>query len=219
MLRQDIAQAIGDNTEKLSYYAYLALPLALWPLSFIVLRSSFIYAMCASTFVLASFSLIRYRGRIKWGTLSPSSLAAGVVGAVVLYLLFLFGYVAAPLVGLSGSVAGAFGMIYAANTKAELVFLLALIGVFEEIYWRGGIQGIASGKGGLMGRMPWAAAAAYYTLVHISTLNPILVIAALFVGLMTSLIAHKYGIIASTLTHILWIEAIIVFLPLTALAL
>ena len=193
---------------------YLLLPLLLWPLTFIVFGSKFVYAMFFSVLILASLSLYKYGKYIKWNTMGYAKTAmAGVLFAFALYLIFVAGYHVSAAVGLNSSVTDVYSMLYAQNNLAILVILLAFIGLFEEIYWRGGLQGLA-GKSRRFGRVPWMASTAYYTIVHIATLNPILVIAAFAVGLVTSIVAYRYGILASSISHILWIEAIIVFIPI-----
>ncbi|MDE1854885.1 MAG: CPBP family intramembrane metalloprotease [Candidatus Micrarchaeota archaeon] len=195
---------------------YLALPLVLWPLSFIVLQSVFIYALAASTAVLACLSLLLYMDKIVWsrGSSKIIVLIFGAAAAIVLYAIFVFGGAAASALGLGSYVSSVYASIYGSQGKGlSTIFLLALIGLFEEIYWRGGVQGYAAAKSKRFAKVPWVASTAYYTFVHIATLNPILVVSALFVGLCTGIVAHKAGILASTVTHILWIEAIVVFFP------
>lgn len=196
-------------------YLYFLLPMLLWPITFIVLRSVFVYSMLVSVLILASLTLYRNRKLIKWRT--KGYLATALIGigfAVALYLIFYFGNYLATDLGLGGSVNAVYAMLYALKDRALLVILLAFIGVFEEIYWRGGVQGYAEKKTKMFRKYPWVLSTFYYSLVHVSTLNPILVIAAFFVGIVTSLVAYKYGIVASTFTHIIWIEAVVVFLPI-----
>ncbi|MDE1870830.1 MAG: CPBP family intramembrane metalloprotease [Candidatus Micrarchaeota archaeon] len=191
------------------------LPVILWPVSFILLRSAFIYALLASTFVLASISLAYYGKTIVWkrskGAIAP--VAAGLAGAAILYLIFYGGNFAVSYFGIAGLVGNVYAMIYGNVARAQLVVLLAFIGLFEEIYWRGALQSYVRANSKLLRGFPWVATTAYYTLVHISALNPILVVAAFFVGLVTSLMAERYGIISSIAAHIVWIELIVVFLP------
>lgn len=195
---------------------YLLLPLVLWPLSFIVLKSVFIYALAASTAILAALSLILFRKKIVWvrGRSKLTVLAFGAAVSIVLYAIFAAGGSVATYLGLGSYVSSVYASIYGSSgAGVSTIVLLALIGVFEEIYWRGGLQGYAESNSARFAKAPWIASTAYYTLVHISTLNPILVVAALFVGLVTSLVAYKAGILASMMTHILWIEAIVIFFP------
>ncbi|MGI0100301.1 MAG: CPBP family intramembrane glutamic endopeptidase [Candidatus Micrarchaeaceae archaeon] len=196
--------------------ALMVLPAILWPISFIVLRSIFIYALLVSVFILAVLSIYFHRKNILWKKAKRSAwiaVAAGVVGAVLLYLVFYFGNTVVSALGAGGLVGNVYAMIYGDVAKTKLIVLLALIGLFEEIYWRGALQGYIRKNSKTFKNYPWVVTTAYYTLVHISALNPILVVAALFVGLVTSVLAERYGILSSIAAHIVWIELIVVFLP------
>lgn len=195
-------------------YVYFLLPLALWPLTFIVFSKYFVYAMSVSTAILAAFSLLRYRDKIHFMSRSIAKAAGiGAAGAVALYVLFMAGYHIALFTGNIAYVKDVYAMIYSQAQTIVLVILLAIIGICEEVYWRGGLQGFVKKNSKTFRNVPWVASSIYYAAVHISTLNPILVVAALSVGLVTSIIADRYGIGASAIAHIAWIEAIIVFLP------
>jgi membrane protease YdiL (CAAX protease family) len=195
---------------------YFALPLILWPLSFILLRSVFIYALTASTALLAAFTLYRFRKKIKWTRTKNkiAVLAAGFVAALALYLIFVLGKSLSSALGLGAYVSSVYASIYGSQPLAITFVLIAMIGVFEEIYWRGGLQGYVESSKSSFSSMPWVLSTAYYTVVHISTLNPILVAAAWVVGLVTGVLARRFGILASILTHVVWIEAVVVFFPL-----
>jgi membrane protease YdiL (CAAX protease family) len=193
---------------------YFLLPLILWPVSFILLQSTFIYALTVSTAMLALFSVYKYK--ISWIRTKNwhYAILAGLAAAFVLYLLFVLGNVFSNALGLGKFVNSVYASIYETQGNgAVTVFLLAIIGIFEEIYWRGGFQGYVESKSKIFKKIPWVASSCYYAFVHISTLNPILVIAALVVGVVTSIVAYKFGILASVVTHILWIESIVVLFP------
>jgi hypothetical protein len=198
---------------KLKEIIYFTLPLVLWPLSFIVFKSYFIYAVTISTFIFALTSIVWFKDYITWFKGKASIIfLAGVIGSVILYLMFFVGNVAASITGMGVSVNNVYFMIGKNNFLVP--FLLPVIGIFEEMYWRGGMQGFVKKRFKFFSNMPWLFTTAYYSLIHIATLNPILPLAALFVGIVTSLLADRYGIFASMLTHIIWIEAIVVFFPL-----
>ena len=198
---------------------FLLLPLVLWPISFILLRPIFIYAMFASGLILAALSIARYGKYIHWkGKQSVlATVAIGAGAALLLYILFLVGYYVSPLLGIKASVLNVYAMIYSQQSNYVLLPLLAFIGFFEEVYWRGALQGFAGKKTKLFSKMPWAASIIYYSCVHLLTGNPVLALAAFLVGITTSLVANRYGILCSIITHILWIEAIIVFLPVSSI--
>ncbi|MCL4324941.1 MAG: CPBP family intramembrane metalloprotease [Candidatus Thermoplasmatota archaeon] len=171
--------------------------------------------MVGSTGLLALLSLRLHPERIHWVRTRTPVLAVlgGALGAFVLYGLFVLGNIGTADLGLSSYVSNVYAMIYQASSREITIVLLALIGIFEEIYWRGALQGTVEGHPGRFQKYPWVLSTAYYTFVHISTLNPILVGAAMVVGLVTSLVADRVGISGSIVTHLLWIEAIVVFFP------
>lgn len=193
---------------------YFALPLVLWPMVFLVFSNSFVYAMGIAAAALAIFTLWRHRKLVAWKRGGAAKILAwGILGAVILYLVFLAGYYLAIFTGTVAYVHLIYSLIYSQASTIIIVILLALIGVCEEIYWRGGVQGYVEKHSKRFRKAPWVVSTAFYSLVHIATLNPILVLAAFFVGLVTSLLERKHGIAASAMAHVLWIEAIIVFLP------
>ncbi|MDE1825771.1 MAG: CPBP family intramembrane metalloprotease [Candidatus Micrarchaeota archaeon] len=198
---------------------FFLLPLLLWPISFVLLRPIFIYAMFVSGLILAVLSIARYGKYIYWkGRQSVlATIAIGACAALLLYTLFLAGYYVSPLIGIKTSVLNVYSMIYSQQSNYVLLPLLAFIGIFEEVYWRGALQGFAGKKTKLFAKFPWAASIIYYSCVHLLTGNPVLALAAFIVGITTSLVANRYGILCSMITHIVWIEAIIVFLPVSSI--
>lgn len=196
-------------------YIFLLLPIVLWPISFRLLKSVFVYAMFCSTLILALISLYLHRKIIPWKRLSNPLLIVftGIFGAIILSAIFFLGNFAATAVGLHSYVAAVYTSLYNIPNKIVLAILLAFIAIFEEIYWRGALQAFFEKNVKAFAGTPWILGTAYYTLVHIATLNPILVIAAFAVGLVTSIFAYRYGILSSIIIHILWIEAV-VMLPL-----
>ena len=198
--------------------AYLLLPIVLWPIVFMAFSGTFVYAMAAATVFLAILTLALHPELVSWnkGRLT-ASLLYGLIGAAVLYLAFFMGYLAALALGLSGYVSLVYSLIYAQAPRLLVFLMLLVIGVSEEIYWRGGVQGFFNKHSKRFKGRGWMASTAYYSLVHLSTLNPILVVAAFLVGLISSLLAQKRGIAASIVAHVFWIELIIIFLPVLIL--
>jgi uncharacterized protein len=206
---------VGEIIKNIKELVFILLPILLWPISFILLRSIFIYALLGSVFILAGMSLLFYKKSIPWKKLKDNKIIilAGIVGAILLYLIFFFGNFATSILGINGLVGNVYQMIYGSVPKLPLVILLFFIAIFEEIYWRGALQTYIKNNSKMFHKHSWLLATIYYGLVHIASLNPILVLAALLVGLVTSLIADRYGIVSSIITHIVWIELIVVFLP------
>lgn len=91
--------------------------------------------------------------------------------------------------------------------------LFGLIGPSEEIFWRGFLQKnlmkIIGEKQGT------ALAIALYAFVHISALNPMLLIAALVLGLHWSLIFRHYkSLLPGIISHAIWDTLIFVVFPI-----
>ncbi|MEM0200942.1 MAG: CPBP family intramembrane glutamic endopeptidase [Candidatus Micrarchaeaceae archaeon] len=174
--------------------------------------------MTISTIILAFITLVKYKKllRVTQGNLIKG-ITFGLLGAFILYLIFLGGYYLTLITGTVIYVKEVYSLIYLQAQTILLFVLLAIIGICEEIYWRGGVQALIRKNSKIFKKIPWLGAALFYGLIHISTLNPILVLAALFVGFITSILAEKYGIISSMIAHVLWIEFIIIILPVLVL--
>lgn len=57
----------------------------------------------------------------------------------------------------------------------------------------------------------------YYTLVHISTLNPALIAGGAFaIGFIDGVLTDKAGLTASIIAHVVWLELMMVILPLVS---
>ena len=194
--------------------AYLLLPLVLWPVSFILLRQYFAYAMLASSFALALFTALVYREivLIKGGS-AVLSILWGIVGAIALYAIFIAGAYVLRQMGLYSGVEAVYSMVYSQGTGIVLAAGLGMIGIFEEVYWRYGLQRLFGSAGGVLAKFAWVFAALFYGATHFLTANLVLVLAAFVVGIVTSWIASRRGIMASIITHIVWIEMIILVWP------
>lgn len=157
--------------------AYIALPLVLWPLSFDVFSRYFVYGMALSTLLLGSLSLAWFRDRLRWFRINAVVvIVLGLIMSGVLYMVFIGGYALLKYMGgLAGYVVIVYEMVRGGMVNAyALSIALVIIGFMEEVYWRGGgLQELArGGLGSIFNREPWIALMIYYTLVHISTLNP-----------------------------------------------
>lgn len=202
--------------EKTAAILYFTLPAVLFPLSFIVFKGVFIYAILLTSVALAAFSAYRFRKYIFWMRRGKvlQTIAIGVAAAIALYAIFVLGHYGLSAIGIGGAVSQVYGTIYSGASKYILVPVLLVIGVCEEVYWRGGLQGYIGKKAkGAFMAIPWVVTTAYYTAVHISSLSIVLVGAAFFIGIITGIVAKRYGILASIIAHVVWIEAIVVFIP------
>ncbi|MFP3144001.1 MAG: CPBP family glutamic-type intramembrane protease [Caldisphaera sp.] len=177
----------------------IILPWILWYLTFDVLSSHFIYAMATSTSILGIISLTKKDVREKYKSCNVICLLSSLSIAIMLYFVFYGGNIISTRLGLEGEVL----YVYELVPKGLLsIFLLALIGVMEEAYWRGLLQHIIL-ENDL--KINWIYAAVLYGIVHSVSLNLILVIAAFIVGLFLSFTAKKLGLIGSSIVHVTWI--------------
>ena len=156
-------------------------------------------AVLASSAVMASLSLLALRGRLL-ATLRPSPrrLAAGALASLPLYAVFQAGGRLAGALGLGEYVGEVYSMVDLGPVTAVA---LAAVSVFEEVYWRGAVQEVVlAGRG-----LPWWLSSVPYSLVHAATGNPVLVAAALVVGLYLGLTARLLGVAASAAAHYAWL--------------
>ncbi|ADY01051.1 Abortive infection protein [Vulcanisaeta moutnovskia 768-28] len=194
---------------------YIALPLVLWPLSFDVFSRYFVYGMVLSTLLLGSLSLAWFRDRLRWFRMNiVIAVVLGLIMSGVLYIIFIGGYAILRYMGLANYVVLVYGMIRSMTNAYALAMALVIIGFMEEVYWRGGLQELSRDLGGVFRGEPWLVSMIYYTLIHISTLNPALMAGAFAIGLIDGLLADKVGLVTSIIAHVLWLELMMVFLPL-----
>ncbi|MEM4026787.1 MAG: lysostaphin resistance A-like protein [Sulfolobales archaeon] len=199
----------------------IILPLFLFPVSFIVLREIFILSMAISVAFMGSLSLvimlvrgvfykIMLRGRLS------SAMISSVLATAILYIVFLIGGYLSILLGLWSYVDSIYLSIEisAKAYKNLLPIILAFIGFMEEIFWRGYVQGyFIENRLGIRDLTAVLISTLYYTLVHMPTLNLVLIVGAFFVGVITGIIALRYGVLNSIIVHVLWLEFVIVYMP------
>jgi hypothetical protein len=125
---------------------YLALPLVLWPLSFDVFSGRFVYCMTFST-LLGSLTIAWFRGRLRWFKVNTVAVVLlGALFAFVMYAVFVGGYALLKRLGLSGYVALVYSIVERTIGKYELAAALIIIGIMEELYWRGRPPGADEGR-------------------------------------------------------------------------
>lgn len=94
------------------------------------------------------------------------------------------------------------------------LLMLFVIGPGEELFWRGYLQRHWEARLGPV--KGWLGAAALYALVHIGSLNPVLVLAAGLCGLFWGALFLRYrSVLLIALSHTLWDILIFLVLPLS----
>ena len=143
---------------------------------------NFWYTMTCSALTLTTLSTVWCREWLKDLRFSPRAVAAGLSIAFVLWWVFWTGDKVSQW--MFGFARGQVDMIYSMKggtlPAVIAVLLLLVIGPAEEIFWRGFIQRRMMARWGANAGL--VAATACYTLVHLPSLNFMLIVAAGVVG-------------------------------------
>lgn len=190
-----------------------------WAASALLARSVGIWLAMGPTAALLAVVSLRQGGRelmgrgrharmVPVGVLVGLAMAAGTIA--------LYGPVTRAFPALSADVARLYELFEGPGALGALVLLPAVL-TFEDIVWRGAVQGAAARR-----LSPLAAAAlgaALYTLAHVPFGSPAIVLAALGAGSCWSLLrAYSDSLPAVIAAHAVWDYAVLVFHQLDAVA-
>jgi len=194
----------------------IILAFALWTIIFLLEPYDFWTSLSLATFLLMILSLAinaETPARIL-GRVNLSMIIYGVASGLLLYAFFYFGFQmlkSAPF--LAQGVSNVYELRLSKPTYAIAVLLIFPIAPAEEIYWRGLIQRRLSERSNPKTGLLLGAAA--YALVHLPTLNPILIITALIDGLVWGAIYQRTNsLVPGIISHVIWDILIFVVLPL-----
>jgi membrane protease YdiL (CAAX protease family) len=221
----------------------IVLAFALWYFAFQTDVWNFWVRLSLAAALLATIALILTPDRWELFRARPRDIAIGVASALLLYAIFWVGKQIA--LAILPFAADQIQSVYAKRGQLDLLsiglLLFFLLGPSEEIFWRGFVQRRLSQKGrplprplpdtergaplpapgrgdgglGLGERSAWLVTTALYALVHIWTLNLILIIAAGVAGLLWGwLYQREQNLIAVIVSHALWDVSIFVLFPL-----
>lgn len=202
---------LKENIHKI----FAILPIFLWPLVFIIFAPIFLYVMTIVTLFLGISAILLFKKDLyplfnkNAQKITLSSIFISLTASLILYAIFYIGGEISYQFGIGYLVLNIYNMLLSVN-KIGLGIALIIIGIMEEMYWRGFLQNIFIDNNV---SHPWVLSTIYYSIVHIATFNYILVIAAFIVGLITGYIAYKFGLMYSILTHVVWLEIVIVLFP------
>jgi len=194
----------------------IAAAFGLWFLTFTLGFGNFWLKLTASACILAAIGLGYSSGEFKkLFAFRMRHLWIGIGSALVLYGIFWVGKEAAYL--LFDFAPGQIASVYKTKTQLDAVWigllLLFLMGPAEEIYWRGFVQRHLAECYGAGTGFWWAAAA--YTLIHITSWNFMLLVAASVCGLFWGLLYRReQNLIPVVISHALWDVMIFVLFPL-----
>ncbi len=201
------------NTFRLAV-ASLLLAAVLWVLVFLVRPFEFWLMMGISTSILLTVAVAINREKVSF-RMNYRTMSMGAVSGVLLYGFFYVGYQFTKSVAVFSQGVGA---VYDFRSGVPLA-VIALVLVFpiapsEEVYWRGLIQRRFMERFG--GNSGLILAAGAYTLVHLPTLNPPLILTALIGGLVWGWIYKSSRQLEPViLSHIVFDVLIFVIAPLS----
>lgn len=176
---------------------------------------NFWYTMTLSALTLTTLSTLWCREWARDIAPSPRNVLAGLAIAFVLWWVFWTGDKVSQWI--FGFARGEVDMIYAmkGGTSPTVIGLLLLfiIGPAEEIFWRGFIQRRMMARWGA--NVGFVAATACYTLVHLPSLNFMLIVAAGVVGGCWGLIYRFFprSLTALIVSHAVWDACAFVLFP------
>lgn len=203
-------QPSSDPKQPIAALSTLIVPFVLWPIVFNRIFTDFWSGLAIATAILLILSVKVNRGldlrtSIPW-------IVLGAASAFIMYGGFYFGFqVTRGIAAFSGGISS----VYQLKTSYSLVVIAALlifpIGPGEEIYWRGLIQRKLQGSGQ---RYAWILQSIPYTLIHLFTLNPPLLVTALIGGFAWGYLYKLSGSITpSILSHTIFDLLIFVVVP------
>ena len=192
---------------------------ALWTAMFSPLTAphiNFWIAMSISATILitiATFARPSWPRDFKW---SMTDILLGIAIAAALWGVFWMGDKISQFIFdfARPQVDSIYAMKDGSSSTLIAIALLLLIGPAEEIFWRGYVQRTLSQKWGA--NKGFIVATVIYTLVHIGSLNFMLIMAAMVCGiawgLLYRLMPERFT--AITLSHALWDAAVFVIFPI-----
>lgn len=177
---------------------------------------NFWWMMTGSACVLSIFATLFYPEWRKRVHLTPANILLGIAIAVALWCVFWVGDKLSQLMfGFARpQVDSIYGLKDGESALLLSFLMLFLIGPAEEIFWRGYVQQSFTKKWGA--NIGFAVATAAYTLVHLASLNFMLIMAALVAGaawgLLYRLFPERFA--AIIISHALWDTAVFIWFPI-----
>ncbi len=177
---------------------------------------NFWWMMTGSACVLSLFATLFYPEWRKKVHLTPANILLGIAIAVALWCVFWVGDKLSQLMfGFARpQVDSIYGLKDGESALLLSFLMLFLIGPAEEIFWRGYVQQSFTKKWGA--NIGFAVATAAYTLVHLASLNFMLIMAALVAGaawgLLYRLFPERFA--AIIISHALWDTAVFIWFPI-----
>lgn len=205
----------GKKTQNKTMIMSLLVAAVLWYLMFIIKPMNFWLEMSLSISVLILLALLGGANLSSLKGMKGRHVIIGVFSSLGLYFIFYLGNFLSRLIFPFSKTQ--ILSVYSNRNQSSLIvialLLLFIIGSGEEIYWRGFIQQKLEEKFGKTRGLLFGAL--IYSLVHITTGNFMLILAALVCGLNWGwLYQREKSLIPILLSHALWDVMIFVLWPI-----
>ncbi len=196
----------------------LAVAFLLWFVMFSPITKKHIefwFMMSISAVILILFSFFQRKDWKEDFNFKLKYLFLGIIFSVILWGVFYLGdFFSSLLFNFSKSqIAEIYSIKTGVNTLKLSLALALLIGPAEEIFWRGFIQNDLSKY--FNKSTGFLLATAAYTLVHISSLNFMLIMSSLVCGIFWGFLYKKYNNLwVVIISHSIWDCAIFIYFPI-----
>jgi len=193
----------------------VALAFLLWFVTFYLTWSTFWLKISFSAAALAGISLWIEPNRRQQLRFTGRSILTGFLSAGLLYFIFWLGRaVSTAIFPFAGhQIGGIYGIGEGTSMWVIALLLFLVTGPSEEIYWRGYLQENLMRRCGP--RHGWLLAAGIYAVVHIWSLNFMLIGAAAVAGLFWgAMYRYLHNLAPVVISHSIWSAVIFAVFPL-----
>lgn len=200
----------------LAVVATLVVASILWFVTFGLGWGNFWIKISVSAATLALLSIVLQRGLRAQVRFDPKAILLGLASAAALYGIFYAGKaISAMLFDFADAQVGdIYGLGEGSQGWVIALLLFFVTGPSEELYWRGYLQRVLSGRwGGVWG---YVVATALYAAVHLWTLNFMLVCASAVAGAFWGFVYWRTNNLAvAIVSHSVWSSVIFSVLPMS----
>lgn len=184
-------------------------------LTFFVQIANFWLSMVLTSVVLGFIALAWGDINIRKDQLSLINILISIAGALILYLIFFLGKVLLSLIfpEINNFIVSLYQLTGSLSPIIGGLLIFFIIAPAEELFWRGFVQ---RNMQAFLGReRGLILAVILYAAAHICSLNPLLILAALFGGLFWGVLYYLRGnLFLVMLSHAIWSVLIFAVLPL-----
>ena len=189
-------------------------PIVFWFVIFFWNPLPFWAMMTPAVAILGALS-VTLGGTRDLGRITLRDAALGILSAAGLYALFLLGNTLAPHIipGATADIGSVYGIRAGTPLFLVALALLLVIGPGEVAFWQGLVEREWMGR---FGTLPgWLLTSALYAAIHLWSLNPMLVLAALVAGLSWGgLYARGWSLWSLVISHAVWDVSVLVLFPI-----